>query len=103
MKIGGRLGVEGTAMHGPGAYIPDATDGIPRVEDLAEPRIEQRSRNDKARRCPRCGTHAGRYATATRTLHDSVSPLMIRFPHPSGTTRSARNLFRRARSPAAPR
>jgi hypothetical protein len=57
-------------MHGPGEYVPDATEGITRVEDLPKPRIEPRSRNYKARRCPRCGARAGRYATATRTLHD---------------------------------
>ena len=57
-------------MHGPGEYVPDATEGITRVEDLPKPRIERRSRNYPARRCPRCGARAGRYATATRTLHD---------------------------------
>jgi hypothetical protein len=70
MKIGGRLGVEATAMHGPGEYVPDATEGTTRVEDLPKPRIERRSRNYQARRCPRCGARAGRYATGTRTLHD---------------------------------
>jgi hypothetical protein len=61
-------------MHGPGEYVPDATEGITRVEDLPEPRIEQRSRNYQVRRCPRCGGRAGRYATATRTLHDLGDP-----------------------------
>src|SRR5436309_6245355 len=74
MKIGGRLRVEVTAMHGPGEYVPDATEGITRVEDLPKPRIQQRSRNSKARRCPRCGARAGRYAVATRTLHDLGDP-----------------------------
>lgn len=64
------MGVEGTAMLGPGEYVPDATEGISRVEDLPKPRVEQRSRNYKARRCPRCGCRAGRYAVASRTLHD---------------------------------
>lgn len=57
-------------MPGPGEYAPDATEGISRVEDLPRPRIEHRSRNYKARRCPRCGSRAGRYAIAKRTLHD---------------------------------
>src|SRR6185369_7375040 len=70
MKIEGSLGVEDTAMHGPGEYVPDATEGITRVEDLPKPRIEHRSRNYQARRCPRCGARAGRYAVARRTLHD---------------------------------
>src|SRR3954451_9180319 len=59
MKIGGHLRVEGTAMLGPGEYVPDVTEGIPSVEDLPKPRIEHRSRNYKARRCPRCGLRAG--------------------------------------------
>jgi hypothetical protein len=57
-------------MLGPGEYVPDATEGITRVEDLPKPRIERRSRNYKARLCPRCGCRAARYALASRTLHD---------------------------------
>src|SRR3989442_13748404 len=74
INIGGGLGVEDTAMHGPGEYAPDATEGIPRVEELPQPRIERRSRNYQARRCPRCGSRAGRYAVASRTLHDLGDP-----------------------------
>ena len=29
-------------MTGPGEYVPDATEGITRVEDLPKPRIERR-------------------------------------------------------------
>jgi ribosomal protein S27AE len=54
----------------PGDYLPDSTLGITRVEDLPKPRVEKRSRNYKARLCPRCGCRAGRYAVARRTLHD---------------------------------
>src|SRR5216684_392199 len=57
-------------MLAPGEYVPDITEGITRVEDLPQPRLEHRSRNYPARRCPRCGHRAGRYAVATRTLHD---------------------------------
>jgi hypothetical protein len=57
-------------MTGPGEYGADGTEGITRSEDLPKPRIEQRSRNYTARRCPRCGGRAGRYALATRLLHD---------------------------------
>jgi hypothetical protein len=57
-------------MLGPGEYVPDATEGISRVEDLPKPRIEHKSRNYTARRCPRCGCRAARYARAMRTLHD---------------------------------
>jgi hypothetical protein len=57
-------------MLGPGEYVPDVTEGITRVEDLPQPRIERRSRNYPSRRCWRCGRRAGRYAVASRTLHD---------------------------------
>ena len=57
-------------MLGPGEYVPDATEGVSRVEDLPKPRIEQRSRHYTARLCPRCGCRAARYAVAKRTLHD---------------------------------
>ncbi len=58
----------------PGEYVPDVTEGITLVEDLPKPRIERRSRNYPARRCPRCGRRAGRYAVASRTLHDLGDP-----------------------------
>jgi hypothetical protein len=61
-------------MPGPGEYIPDVTEGITRVEDLPQPRIQRRSRNYPARRCRRCGSRAGRYAVASRTLHDLGDP-----------------------------
>jgi hypothetical protein len=57
-------------MVAPGEYVPDVTEGITRVEDLPKPRIERRSRNYPARSCPLCSHRAGRYAVATRTLHD---------------------------------
>jgi hypothetical protein len=61
-------------MLGPGEYVPDVPEGITCVEDLPEPRTEHRSRNYPARRCRRCGRHAGRYAVASRTLHDLGDP-----------------------------
>jgi hypothetical protein len=61
-------------MSGPGEYVPDATEGVSRVEDLPAPKIERRRRNFPARRCLRCGRRAGRYATATRILHDLGDP-----------------------------
>jgi hypothetical protein len=57
-------------MHGPGEYVPDVTEGITRVEELPQPRIEHRSRNYPTRRCRLCDCRAGRYAVASRTLHD---------------------------------
>jgi hypothetical protein len=57
-------------MLGPGEYVPDVTEGISAVQELPPPRIQRRSRNYRARRCPHCGSRAGRYATALRTLHD---------------------------------
>jgi hypothetical protein len=61
-------------MAGPGEYVPDVTEGITRVEDLPKPRLECRSRNYRARRCRFCGRRAGRYAVASRTLHDLGNP-----------------------------
>jgi hypothetical protein len=61
-------------MPGPGEHVPDVTEGITRVEDLPKPRVEQRSRNYPVRRCPRGGRRAGRYAVASRTLHDLGHP-----------------------------
>jgi len=57
-------------MFGPGAYVPDVTEGISSPADLPKPRIERHSRNYPARRCPHCGHRAGRYSIASRTLHD---------------------------------
>jgi hypothetical protein len=61
-------------MLGPGEYVPDITEGITRVEDLPKPRIERRSHNYPARRCRGCSHRAGRYAVASRTLHDLGDP-----------------------------
>jgi hypothetical protein len=61
-------------MVGPGEYVADVTEGITRGEDLPRSRIERRSRNYPARRCRRCGHRAGRYAVASRTLHDLGDP-----------------------------
>ena len=57
-------------MPGPGEYVPDATEGITRVEDLPEPRIHKRSRNFAACPCPTCHHPAGRSGFGARTLHD---------------------------------
>ena len=59
---------------GPGEYVPDPTEGITRVEELPPPRIQPHSRTYRARRCPRCGQRAGRYALDTRILHDLGDP-----------------------------
>jgi hypothetical protein len=61
-------------MASPGEYVPDATEGITRVEDLPSPHLEHRSRNYPRRRCPRCGRPAGRCGVAERTLHDLGNP-----------------------------
>ena len=57
-------------MAGPGQYIADVTEGITRVEDLPKPKIVQRSRNYRRRRCPRCERSAYRLRSVTRVLHD---------------------------------
>lgn len=61
-------------MPGPGEYVPDITEGVTRPEDLPQPRVERRSRDYAARRCPRCGRRAGRYTRDTRLLHDLGDP-----------------------------
>ena len=62
-------------MAGPGQYVPDATQGIKRVEDLPKPQVLKRSRNYKRRPCPKCGRNAYRLRTVRRTLHDLGDPL----------------------------
>jgi len=57
-------------MDRPGDYVPDATEGITRVEDLPPPHLERRRRNSRRRACPRCGCSASRCDVASRTLHD---------------------------------
>lgn len=53
----------------PGRYIPDATEGITRVEDLPRARVRRRSRNYRRRRCG-CGRTAYRHQVWSRTFHD---------------------------------
>ena len=58
-------------MIGPGAYVPDPTEGITRPEDLPPPRIIHRRRVYRRRPCPRCGHKAApRYDTDVRHLLD---------------------------------
>lgn len=57
-------------MWGPGEYVPDATEGISRVEDLPPPLVRRLSRDRASRPCPRCRERAGRHALGTRVLHD---------------------------------
>jgi hypothetical protein len=63
---------------GPGEYVPDATEGITRVEDLPTPLFARRSRNYRRRPCPRCRRSCGRHARGRRTLHDLSSLLRDR-------------------------
>jgi hypothetical protein len=57
-------------MAKPGEYVPDATEGITRVEDLPKPKVRKRSRNYKRRPCPKCGRNAYRLRGVVRILHD---------------------------------
>src|SRR3989304_880858 len=57
-------------MPGPGEYLPDATEGITRVEDLPKPKIVQRSRDHRRQPCPTCGHSSYRDRRAGRVLHD---------------------------------
>src|SRR5712691_13237191 len=57
-------------MFGPGAYVPDSTEGIVDVKDLPVPQLGLYSRNHKHTPCPRCGHLASRPTSDQRTLHD---------------------------------
>ena len=59
----------------PGAYVPHPTEGITRVEDLPEPKVEQRSRNYTHRPCPTCGYSSYRDKELHRTLNDVGDPV----------------------------
>jgi len=62
-------------MAAPGKYVPDATEGITRVEDLPPAKVVKRSRNYRRRPCPNCGRSAYRLRTVTRKLHDLGDPI----------------------------
>ncbi len=57
-------------MSGPGAYLPDPTEGITRPEDLPKAKVVRRSRNFKHPPCPHCGRVCPRDRVFTRILHD---------------------------------
>ena len=57
-------------MAGPGAYLPDATEGITKPQDLPQPKVLRRSRNFKHCPCPRCQRRSGRNGVHSRILHD---------------------------------
>lgn len=67
-------------MSGPGEYLPDATEGITRVEDLPKPKIVKRSRDYRRQPCPRCGHSSDRHRRAKRVLHD-LGDLVSGRPH----------------------
>jgi hypothetical protein len=62
--------MEGIAVSSPGQYLPDATEGITRPEDLPKAKVVRRSRNYRHLRCPRCGKSCFRNRTRERLLHD---------------------------------
>jgi hypothetical protein len=57
-------------MPGPGEYLPDATEGITRVEDLPKAKIVTRRRDVPRRPCPGCDHPSYRYGKRKRVLHD---------------------------------
>ena len=65
-------------MSGPGEYLPDATEGVIRVEDLPKPKVVRRSRDHRKVRCPECGHKAYRNRRQTRTLRDVGDPVSER-------------------------
>ncbi len=46
---------EKSVLPQPGEYRPDSTEGITRIEDLPQPKVQRCSRNFLRRPCPRCG------------------------------------------------
>jgi transposase len=65
-------------MAGPGEYLPDATEGVIRVEDLPKPKVVRRSRDHRKLRCPECGHKAYRNRRQSRTLRDVGDPVSER-------------------------
>lgn len=66
-------------MFGPGAYLPDSTEGITKPEDLPSAKVVSRSRNFKSRPCPWCDRSCYRDRTRQRVLHD-VGDLVLGRP-----------------------
>src|SRR5262249_40617011 len=61
---------EDKAMFGPGAYRPDATEGITAIADLPPPEIVPYRRTYERQACPRCTHQAYRDKQFQRRLHD---------------------------------
>ena len=57
-------------MFGPGAYVPDPTEGLVHIGDLPRPQQMAYSRNHEHTPCPRCHHLASRHKCGQRTLHD---------------------------------
>src|SRR5262245_8730250 len=57
-------------MLGPGAYLPDPTEGITDPKELPKPRIVKQSRNYAHRPCPQCGKRCFRDKVVSRLLRD---------------------------------
>ena len=55
---------------GPGAYVPDVTEGVVDPDDLPKASTKRRSRDYRRRRCPRCGRSCYRDSRGKRILHD---------------------------------
>jgi hypothetical protein len=92
---------------GPGEYVPDTTEGIPRIEDLPSPLILRRSRNSRRRRCSQCGHAAYRNGLGRRTLHDLSSlqtgrPLVLSVRYSKHRCPSCRHCFGADLSDLAP-
>ena len=80
-------------MSGPGQYLPDATEGITRPEDLPKAKVIRRSRNFTHRPCP----GAASPVSATGPASESCTTLATWLPVGHATSTSS------TRSIAAPR
>jgi len=55
-------------MFGPGAYVPDPTEGITDVKDFPSPMIVLLSSTHEREPCPTCGQAAYRHKHGPRTV-----------------------------------
>ena len=94
-------------MSGVGEYRPDATEGIPCVEDLPQAKVVRRSRNFRRRPCPHCGHSAYRHRKCRRSLHDvgdliSGRPREIQLTYSQHYCSSCERMFNADMSELAP-
>src|SRR5256712_4459474 len=94
-------------MFGPGAYVPDPTEGIVDIKDLPRPQLVAYSRNHEHTPCPRGDHLAYRHTCGQRTLHDlgdlsTGCPVDLRVTYSSHSCSQCRKHFNIDLSDVAP-